>query len=254
MSSLLCMQGRFPGGSASIVKWARRQSRTVEEYDFTFFSFSACLKAGGWCRSTRYWTGASPTSAFKSAIDICDWSTTFACVHPLPWRSDNDSQHVFWRFDPASSAARLLFLFFFFFHCRSHNESGSNPLPPIWKFFRLSAMCEILRWPLTLKIRNFEWKTGTCVRSVTSESKSTLIMPASHSDISVDLQGSLTAQKRACMLLSIYYLMVKSCNTFGVATSPNVADLFTSFNGMNLNKWSCPWSSFGIVFVGFQEH
>ena len=33
-------------------------------------------------------------------------------------------------------------------------------------------------------------------------------MPASHSDISVDLQGSLTAQKRACMLLSIYYLMV----------------------------------------------
>ena len=94
---------------------------------------------------------------------------------------------------------------------------------------------------LTLKIRNFEWKTGTCVRSVTSESKSTLIMPASHGDISVDLQGSLTAQKRACMLLSIYYLMVKSCNTFGVATSPNVADLSTSFIGiMNLNMWSCP--------------
>ena len=50
---------------------------------------------------------------------------------------------------------------------------------------------------LTLKIRNFEWKTGTCVRSTTSESKSTLIMPASHSDISVDLQGSLTAQKKS---------------------------------------------------------
>ena len=79
-------------------------------------------------------------------------------------------------------------------------------------------------------------------------------MPASHGDISVDLQGSLTAQKRACMLLSIYYLMVISCNTFGVATSPNVTDLSTSFNGMNLNMWSCPSSSFGIVFVGFPEH
>ena len=79
-------------------------------------------------------------------------------------------------------------------------------------------------------------------------------MPASHGDISVDLQGSLKAQKTACMLLSIYYLMVISCNTFGVATSPKVADLSTSFNGMNLNMWSCPSSSFGIVFVGFQEH
>ena len=56
------------------------------------------------------------------------------------------------------------------------------------------------------------------------------------------------------MLLSIYYLMVISCNTFGVAFSPNVAELFTTFNGMNLNMWSCPSSSFGIVFVGFQEH
>ena len=56
------------------------------------------------------------------------------------------------------------------------------------------------------------------------------------------------------MLLSIYYLMVISCNTFGVATSPNVADLFTSFNGMNLNMWSCSSSSFRMVFVGFQEH
>ena len=123
--------------------------------------------------------------------------------------------------------------------------------------------------------------------------------------------------KRACTLLSIH-LMVKSCNTFGVATSPNVAALSTSFNpvenwlhndmigrtgmedsfnvslsasfirkkrtsllpdearternvetvyhdsrptnqvtslnGMNLNMWSCPSSSFGIWFVGFQEH
>ena len=56
------------------------------------------------------------------------------------------------------------------------------------------------------------------------------------------------------MLLLIYYLMVISCNTFGVATSPNIADLSTSFNEMNLNMWSCPSSTFDIVFVGFPEH
>ena len=39
-------------------------------------------------------------------------------------------------------------------------------------------------------------KTGICVRSATSESKSTLIMPASHGDISVDLQGSLTGMRK----------------------------------------------------------
>ena len=66
------------------------------------------------------------------------------------------------------------------------------------------------------------------------------------------------------MLLPIFYLMVISCNIFGVATSPNIADQYTSFffffffcngnfNGMNLNMWSC-LSSFGMVFVGFEEH
>ena len=52
-----------------------------------------------------------------------------------------------------STVALFVFLsFFFFFYCRSHNESGPNPLPPIWKFFRLSAMCELLRWPLTVTL------------------------------------------------------------------------------------------------------
>ena len=40
--------------------------------------------------------------------------------------------------------------------------------------------------------------------------------------------GLPNCAKRACTILSIYYLMVISCNTFGVATSPNVADLSTS--------------------------
>ena len=51
--------------------------------------------------------------------------------------------------------------------------------------------------------------------------------------------------KRAWTLLSIYqyHLMDKTCNIFGVATSPIVSDLSTSFNGMNLNMWSCTSSS-----------
>ena len=37
--------------------------------------------------------------------------------------------------------------------------------------------------------------------------------------------GLANCAKRAWTLLSIYYLMVMSCNTFGVATSSNVADI-----------------------------
>ena len=59
------------------------------------------------------------------------------------------------------------------------------------------------------------------------------------------------------MLLSIYYLTVILCNTFGVATSPKVADLSTSFNGMNLNTsisnsvhLDCSWeTSYSQPFV-----
>ena len=80
---------------------------------------------------------------------------------------------------------------------------------------------------------------------------------ASHSDISV--HGFVTAQKEhvgpTLLSISSYYLMDISCNTFGVATSPIVADLSTSFNGMSLNMWSCTLRviiiNFGTVFVGF---
>ena len=60
-------------------------------------------------------------------------------------------------------------------------------------------------------------------------------LPASHGDILV--HGSLTAQKEHArfLVLSIYCLMVKSWNTFGVATSPNVADLSTS---LNAGQWN----------------
>ena len=48
-NNVFCLtQGRFPGGSASIAKWTRRQSCTVEErHDFYFFSqFFCTLKSG----------------------------------------------------------------------------------------------------------------------------------------------------------------------------------------------------------------
>ena len=64
---------------------------------------------------------------------------------------------LYWRFalickrrSAIGRRSRFFFSFFFFLYCRSHKESGPNPLPPIWKFFRLSALCELLRWPLSI--------------------------------------------------------------------------------------------------------
>ena len=84
-------------------------------------------------------------------------------------------------------------------------------------------------------------------------------MTESPGDISVDLQGSLAAQKEHGVL-SVEVLSLPDghivqhfwcCNLSEI----NYFDLFTSFNGMNLNMWPCPSSSqFGMVFVGFQEH
>ena len=64
--------------------------------------------------------------------------------------------------------------------------------------------------------------------------------------------GLANCAKRSCTLLSIYSLMVISCNTFGVGTSPNVADLFTSF--IVRNESEPVVLPIIIVFVGFQEH
>ena len=113
-----------------------------------------------------------PTSAFnsyKAQSTSANDRRLHARTRWLPWRSENDSQH-FRDMTLQAPPPFFYFNFFFwgdeerkarkrgrtswesgtrrFFCCRSHNESGPNPLPPIWKFFRLSAMCEILRWPL----------------------------------------------------------------------------------------------------------
>ena len=154
MPSVLPMQGRFPGGSASIVKWARRQSRTVEEYDFYFFffSFSACEnQAGGVGNSVSNWSECLPAPSKAHLTSAIDRPRSHVCTHCLGDRRIT-TRNTFLEIWPCKlrslSAFIIIIIIIIFFYRRSHNELGSNPLPPIWKFFRLSAMCEILRWPL----------------------------------------------------------------------------------------------------------
>ena len=79
---------------------------------------------------------------FQKPINICDESIDWSRMHApsafFAWtclRSRNDLRpfigHLLLS---ASAAARSVdgrTFFFFFFYCRSHNESGPNPLPPI---------------------------------------------------------------------------------------------------------------------------
>ena len=116
------------------------------------FSFSACPKAGGRCRSTWCRTGVSAYQrlhvplnlAFESTIDICD--------SDLEIGKRLVTLLFFLRFDSASTAARMRIFFFFFAVDRTTNrvQPPAPPPPPMWKFFRLSATCEILRWLITL--------------------------------------------------------------------------------------------------------
>ena len=89
-NNAVCLtQGCFPGGSASIAKWTRRQSRTVEQkYDFYFISFSARSKqAAGVVLQCR--TGVSACHCLQPGlqkpINICDESIAAACMHLPPF-------------------------------------------------------------------------------------------------------------------------------------------------------------------------
>ena len=98
-------------------------------------------------------------SRTKKPIDICDESIAAACMHLPPFllglvwdramTCDTLLEICSYLQAPQRDRSTVALSFFFFFYCRSHNESGPNPLPPIWKFFRLSAMCGLLRWPVT---------------------------------------------------------------------------------------------------------
>ena len=74
----------------------------------------------------------------KPIDDISDGSAPPAFFAWTCLRSRNDFQHFIGDLLLSASAAvrlvdgrALSFLFLFFFYCRSHNESGPNPLPPI---------------------------------------------------------------------------------------------------------------------------
>ena len=122
------------------LKQSKKPRNTISTF-FLLFSFSACPKAGGRCRSTRYRSRSNRTECLPVPSSSM-WNSKAQST------SENDSQR-YWHLTLQAPEHFCVF-FFFFFCCRSHNESGPIPLPAIWKFFRLSAMCEILRWPLTL--------------------------------------------------------------------------------------------------------
>ena len=124
MPSVLCVQGRFSGGSASIVKWARRQSQTVEEeYEFYVFFFLFLFlhadiaqkrPAGVDIPILSVELERVPTSAFKSnkaQSTSANDRRLRACTRWLPWRSENDSQHSW---DMTLQAPPPYWFFFFF--------------------------------------------------------------------------------------------------------------------------------------------
>ena len=152
ISSVARMQEHFPGGSASIAKRTRWQSRAVEKYDvYSFFSFSACSKADGRCRSTRCRTRVSaiaPSTWPSNAQSIsADQLLPHACTFRLgdqattldTFLESNSLSTTWWTTEGQA---------FFFFLLSIAQQNGSKPPPPIWKFFRLSATYEFWDDPL----------------------------------------------------------------------------------------------------------
>ena len=120
-----------------------------------FFSISASVKASEWCRSTRCRAGVS---AFWQRLQkrISDLSTTFACVHPLPWRLDNDSQHFFG--DLTLQTSQHDCVFFSFFLLKIAQRIGFKHPPSHMKVLSFVHMYEILRWPLSQL--EAQWQIG----------------------------------------------------------------------------------------------
>ena len=166
-NNVVCLiQGRFPECSASIAKWTRRQSPTVEEkcdsYFFPLLLLHCTLKGRRVERvaviaylAPSTWASKAIISQSISAMDPHACTSRLLILlgldrdRVMTTCSDSFSSLLLSESAAARSVDSRAFFFFFFFYCRSHNESGPNPLPPIWKFFRLSAMCELLRWSLS---------------------------------------------------------------------------------------------------------
>ena len=88
-----------------------------------FFSFSACPKAGGWCRSTQCRTGASayqrlqvqPRPLKVQSTSAIDQPHLHACTYCLGDRKTTRNT-FYWRFDSASTSAQMCFLFYLFIY------------------------------------------------------------------------------------------------------------------------------------------
>ena len=151
----VCRAGTFPWGFSVYCEMSKKTNsnsqKRIQFLCMLFFSFSTCSKAGGWPYSVSNWSeclSAPSSSTWPSkaqSTSAIDRPRLHVCTDCLGDRKS--ARNPFWRFD--LQALQRECVFFFFFCCRLHNKSGPNP-SPIWKFFRLSAMCEILRWPLNL--------------------------------------------------------------------------------------------------------
>ena len=134
-SNVSHMQGHLPGGfSIHCEKNKETISNSGRRIQFLLcFSFSACSKADGRCKSTRCRSGASAgpfNLAFRSAIDICR-SIASACVHLPPWRSGNHPEHFFfYRFDRVSTAERPADNHPFFFYTVDPTTKRVQTFPP----------------------------------------------------------------------------------------------------------------------------
>ena len=92
--------------------------------------FSACVKAGGWCRSTWCRTGASAYHHLqKRTWHLRLINHVRMCAPTALEIGGKRLATLFWRFDPASSAARQCFFFFFFTVDRTTNRVQTPSLP-----------------------------------------------------------------------------------------------------------------------------
>ena len=165
-NNVVCLsQGRFPGGSASIAKWTRRQSRTVEEN--TILLFYLFLHAQKWvasvdeCRTEADACHASPAPIWrlqpglqKPINDISDGSAppAFFCLDLFEiaqWLANTLLDICsYLQLGQAPQCDWLTVALFFFFFSRLHNESGPNPSLPYESSFVCPRCANFLDDPL----------------------------------------------------------------------------------------------------------
>ena len=108
---------------------------------------SSCMLKNGWpvyiYQVSNWRECVRLQDGLQSIIDICRL-TASACVHLSLSESGNGPEHFF---RGLTLWALLTTKGLFFFNVDRTMTRVQTP-PPIWKFFHLSATCDILRWPL----------------------------------------------------------------------------------------------------------